>query len=270
MCRLLGVVSATPQPLTDLLRNDVEQFTQLSSVHCDGWGAAHWDGRGSLQVRKAPEAARSSAGYRAAIEEAHTDAAILHLRRASPGMVNSAANTHPFTAGRVAFAHNGWADDLSALDAAVAAAGEPPCQGSTDSERYFGLVTAAMRTVPPEVALTAVAAHVYATMRTEALNCLLLTEDSLYAFTSFDPTRPTASGNNPADAYRLGFRVTDKSVIVASSGWEHGTEPWEPLPNGQVLRVRRKDLHVSVHRVVPSFAAAAVGLPTTYPSTAAG
>ncbi len=259
MCRLLGVVSTTAQPLTDLLKDDIKQFTALSCEHCDGWGVAHWDERGELAVRKAPEAAEHSAAYHDALAGAHTDAALLHLRKASQGMVNTADNTHPFTTGRIAFAHNGWASDVPALDASLAEAGGPACVGTTDSERYFGLVLAAMRTTSPEVALTAVAAQVYASMRAEALNCLLLTEDSLYAFTRFDETRLTLSGRNPVAAYQMGFRVTGDSVVVASSGWEHSGAPWEPLANGQILRVRRRDLHTSVHRVVPSFAVAAVG-----------
>ena len=269
MCRLLGVVSATAQPLTALLKDDFEQFTSLSSHHCDGWGVAHWDREGGLAVRKAPEAAGPSVDYRAAVAEADTDAAIIHLRKASDGMVNTADNTHPFTTGRIAFAHNGWASDGPALDAALAEVDGRRCIGGTDSERYFGLVLAAMRTVPPEVALTAVAAQVYAAMRTEALNCLLLTEDSLYAFCRFDDSRPTLAGNDPVASYQLGFRVTDESVVVASSGWEHSAEPWEPLGNGRILRVRRRDLHTSVHRVVPEHALAAVGRPATGVAAAA-
>ena len=118
---------------------------------------AYRDRREVLTVRKEPAAAHASAAYRAALEEAHTDAAVLHLRKASAGMVNSSANTHPFTDGPVAFAHNGWAADTPALDEELARVGGPPCQGGTDSERYFGLVLAALRTVAPEVALTGVA-----------------------------------------------------------------------------------------------------------------
>ena len=270
MCRLLGVVSTTSRPLTELLADDLEDFTSLSSEHCDGWGIAHRNAEGGLTVRKAPEAARPSAAYHAAVAEAHTDAALLHLRKASSGMVNTAENTHPFVAGSIAFAHNGWASDVPALDAMLAEADGPACAGSTDSERYFGLVLAALRSVPPEVALTAVAAQVYGSMRAEALNCLLLTEDSLYAFTRFDPSRPTLSGKNPVTSYELGFRVTDESVVVASSGWERSEAPWEPLRNGQILRVRRGDLHTSVHRLVPAHATAALAGGTAGPHAAVG
>lgn len=263
MCRLLGAVSMTAQPLTDLLVDDLEHFTSLSCEHSDGWGLAHWDDEGALSVRKVPETAHSSAGYRGALAEAYTDAAVLHVRKASEGMVCTTDNTHPFVSGRTAFAHNGWASDVPALDAALAAAGGPPCTGTTDSERYFGLVLAAMRSVPPEVALTAVATQVFATMRTEALNCLMLTDEALYAFTSYEPDRPTVSGKDPHDCYRMGFRVAAGSVVVASSGWEHSDVPWEPLPNGRVLKVRRSDLHISVHQVPPAYAVAAAGL--TFP-----
>jgi predicted glutamine amidotransferase len=257
MCRLLGVVSATCRPLTSLLEDDLEPFTALSSDHCDGWGLAYRDRQDALQVRKAPETARTSPGYRSALAEAETDAALVHLRKASKGMVNEAVNTHPFTAsgagGRtVAFAHNGWASDMPALDAMLASEGGPPCQGGTDSERYFGLVLAALRRgTPPEDALPAVAARVYAAMRTEALNCLLLTDDSLYAHTSYDADRPTLSGDDPHRAYALRFRMTGGGVVVASGGWAGEDPEWEPLPNGHVLRIHRHDLRLSVHRPAP-------------------
>ncbi len=253
MCRLLGVVSATARPLTTLLGEDLEPFTALSDNHCDGWGLAYRDPRDALEVRKAPQTAHSSPAYRAALAEAETDAALVHLRKASAGMVNDDANTHPFTAetagGRsVAFAHNGWASDGPALDAMLAAAGGPPCRGTTDSERYFGLVAAAMRTAPPEVALAAVADRIYSSMRTEALNCLMLTDDSLYAFTSYDASRPTTSGDDPHHAYQLRFRTGGGGVVVASGGWAPDSPGWEPLPNGQVLQIHRGDLRLSIHR----------------------
>jgi len=259
MCRLLGVVSATAQPLTALLRDDLAHFTALSSTHCDGWGVSHWDGEGELALSRAPEVAQSSDAYHRAVADAHTDAAVLHLRKASVGMVNTELNTHPFVAGQVAFAHNGWASDAAALDAALLDADGPACRGTTDSERYFGLVLAAMRRAAPETALTAVAARLQATMPVESLNCLMLTEDSLYAFSSYDDARPTATGRNPVETYQLGFRTTADSVVVASSGWEHSAAPWELLPNGQVLQVHRRSLHLTVHRVPPAHALEAVG-----------
>jgi predicted glutamine amidotransferase len=253
MCRLLGVVSATARPLPALLSDDLEPFTALSANHCDGWGLAYHDRRGALQVRKAPETAHSSPGYRSALGEADTDAALVHLRKASEGMVNDDANTHPFTGQTgdnrpVAFAHNGWASDGPALDAMLAAADGPACRGTTDSERYFGLLLAAMREAPPEVALPRVAERIYGAMRTEALNCLLLTDDSLYAFTSYDASRPTTSGDDPHHAYRLRFRTDGGAVIVASGGWAPESPDWEALPNGQVLQIHREDLRLSVHR----------------------
>lgn len=265
MCRLLGVVSARPRPLTTLLREDLEPFTALSSHHCDGWGLAYRDRRDALQVRKAPEPAHSSPGYRAALAEADTDAALVHLRKASPGMVNETVNTHPFTAPTgggptVAFAHNGWASDTPALDEMLAAAGGPTCAGSTDSERYFGLVVAALREAPPELALATVGDRIHRAMRTEALNCLLLTDDSLYAYTSYDPDRQTTSGDDPADAYQLRFRMGGGGVVVASGGWAADASDapeWEQLPNGQVLQIHRGDLHLSIHRGLPVPGAAA-------------
>jgi len=87
MCRLLGVVSSTPpRRLPELLEGELEPFAALSSVHCDGWGIAHWDEAESLVIDKAPEAAQGSLAFQAAVDGARTQAAVLHLRKASTDM----------------------------------------------------------------------------------------------------------------------------------------------------------------------------------------
>ena len=48
MCRLLGVVAPGPTKLMDLLKTEIGPFTNLSAVHCDGWGLGYWDDRGDL------------------------------------------------------------------------------------------------------------------------------------------------------------------------------------------------------------------------------
>jgi predicted glutamine amidotransferase len=250
MCRLLGVVSRTVAPLTETLASDLEPFAALSSFHCDGWGTAAC-GVGGLTVHKSPEAALGSEAFWTAAKETETDAAVLHLRKASAGMSPTPSNTHPFVAGDVAFAHNGYFAPLRAVDEELRSVGGRVPEGDTDSERYFGLVLAAMRDLGPVEALQATARRITAlTDELVSLNALLLTGDALYAFSYFDAERPPSQEAGPA-SYELMYRVTEDSVTVASDGWEPPGRQWERISHGTVLEVGRADLRLSVHPGAP-------------------
>ena len=248
MCRLLGVVSLTPpRRLAELLDGELEPFAALSSVHCDGWGIAHWDEAESLVIDKAPEAAQDSHAFRVAVDGARTQAALLHLRKASVDMANTAANTHPFAAGSVAFAHNGYFSPRAAGDALLAESSGRPCAGDTDSERYFALVLAEMRHHGPVHALARAAARISAAATVVSLNALMLTHQALYAFACYDEGVIAAQGGD-IDSYVLRFRPGRDDVIVASNGWDQPAPRWEVIENGSILEIRRDDLRTTMHR----------------------
>jgi len=248
MCRLLGLVSRTTAPLTEHLADYLKPFAAMSSHHCDGWGLTYWNDRDDMIVAKAPEPAMTSDAFWAAAEGATTDAALMHLRRASVGMAPVPENTHPFVVGSVSFAHNGYFGPTEPFDEMITRLGGRPSLGVTDSERYFRLVLAGMRVDEPVVALRAAAERITATAeKVESLNALMLTSRALYAFAYADPaagaTRETAAGT-----YQMHFRHTADTVVVASDGWQAEIDSWEPLANGSVLEVTRSDLRVTVHR----------------------
>jgi predicted glutamine amidotransferase len=245
MCRLLGVVSTGPGELTEQLGADLDRFAELSRTHCDGWGIAYWNAHDDLVSAKFPEPAQGSERFHAAVQAARTDAALLHLRKASKNMANLMDNTHPFLAGNVAFAHNGYLAPLSALDELVAKAGGRRSVGATDSERYFNLVLARLGDSGPVRALHEAAGEIVDAAEVVSLNCLLLTHDALYASARYDEKVVLARGEDP-DLYQLRYRVTPDHVTVASSGWLQPA-PWVPLRNGEILEVRRHDLRTSVH-----------------------
>lgn len=245
MCRLLGVLSATPRNLTEQLGADLSRFAELSRTHCDGWGIAYWNAEDELITAKHPEPAQGSERFAAAVQAAHTDAALLHLRKASKNMANLMDNTHPFVAGSLAFAHNGYLAPLSALDELVSEVSGRPSVGGTDSERYFNLVLAGLRDEGPVQALHQAAELIAEAAEVVSLNCLLLTHDALYASARYDERVILARGEE-VDNYELRYRITPDHVAVASSGWSQPA-PWAPLRNGEVLEVRRRDLRALVH-----------------------
>jgi predicted glutamine amidotransferase len=254
MCRLLGVVSTEPAALTQTLEGDLQAFAELSALHCDGWGHAYWHGAG-LTVTKAPEAAQDSDGFWRSVGYADTDAALLHLRMASPGMRKDAHNTHPFEARGMAFAHNGYFTPLERINPLLHEVGAHQPKGSTDSERFFALVLAAMDDSDPVEALWTAARQICERADVVyALNALLLTPEALYALECWSedaPPRPEAG----EASYKLYFRTTDGHVTVASDGWEPLTSDWEQVGNGNILEVRRGDASARVHEVAEALLA---------------
>jgi predicted glutamine amidotransferase len=238
MCRLLGWASRMPTTLADLLGEDeLGEFTGLSARHADGWGLARSTGRGVV-VRKAPTAARTSGRFDRLARRRRSDLGLAHLRRATLGLPVGPDNTHPFTDGRVAFAHNGSISPPAALDVLVPPGTAGGRRGTTDSERYFLALLARLRDgVPPTEALRSTADDIAATAEFTSLNCLLLTPDTLYALCRVNPHGPVE--DDDPEYYTLRYRTTPDAVVVSSSGWGSG---WSALGDGDLLVVRRRTL----------------------------
>lgn len=238
MCRLLGVVAPQALPLPALLRENLGSFTALSERHRDGWGTAYWDRAGTLRRERSIERAADSDAYADAVRAAWTDAGMLHLRRASKGLALTLENTHPFVDADAAFAHNGFAEPVAAIDTLVAEAGGSASEGTTDSERYFHLVRVLMDAMAPQRALLHAARLIRLATRAESLNALLLTREALYALRADDAALTLARGNSPVE-YALHWSVEAGAVTIASTGWDRHPERWRELPRWSVLEVRR-------------------------------
>lgn len=240
MCRLLGWATRAPTTLPELLGTDLADFAALSSRHGDGWGVARSTRRG-VAVRKRPDAARTSARFARAAGR-RSDLGLAHLRWATLGLGIDQDNTHPFTDGRVAFAHNGSITPPAALDVLLTDRSQRRRRGTTDSERYFLAVAQLLRGgAAPEEALRTTADRIAATAEFTSLNCLLLTPDSLYALCRYDPAGRWE--DDDPDYYRLRYRVRPDAVVVGSSGW--GSD-WRELANGDLLVVGRRTLATTV------------------------
>jgi predicted glutamine amidotransferase len=242
MCRLLGWASRRPTPLTDLLgRTDLDAFTQLSCVHGDGWGAARSTGT-AVEVVKSPDAARESDRFGRWAAEQATDLGMVHLRWATLGLPVRPENTHPFTDGQIAFAHNGSITPPSALDALLPDDVRALQTGDTDSERYFLAVLARIRNgEEPGAALAGTVRDIAELAGYSSLNAVLLTPDRLHAV-----CRPGPDADQHAqgpDYFALRYRTTPDAVVVASSGWGSG---WQELGYGELLEVDRDTLQVRV------------------------
>ncbi|MDO5661544.1 MAG: class II glutamine amidotransferase [Brachybacterium sp.] len=237
MCRLLGVLTRDETPLVDAVPDELPLFTALSERHKDGWGVA-WYPRpgeeslgaelsgatGEPQVRRGTDTALASTGYGEATREAYGPMMLVHLRRASPGLVLSLENTHPFLAGPVAFAHNGQFDLTARIRSRILDHGGRQPLGTTDSELFFSLITAHAPELGWARATQYAAAELTAITREEAgrvpesLNCLLMTPGALVAYAQADPAQ--APPDQPREVYDLRVRVDPERVIVSSSGYD--------------------------------------------------
>ncbi|MDH2444493.1 class II glutamine amidotransferase [Amnibacterium sp. CER49] len=252
MCRLLAYVSRTPTTLTEVLGADaLQRFVDLARQHTDGWGLA-WATEDGVGTARYPDPAHESPEFARVSQEHRTDAAVAHVRWATDGLAIDVRNTHPFTDGRIAFAHNGAIRPATRLDELVAEDVRGLREGTTDSERYYLSVLDKARRMDVAAALaettTAIAEGGF---DYTCLNAMVLTSTELVVANRF---RPEAEALEGPEYYRLRYRVTPDAVVVASTGW--GGDGWRSLENGQLLVVQRHTLEVDVRDLAEVAAAA--------------
>ncbi|HZD00575.1 MAG TPA: class II glutamine amidotransferase [Actinomycetes bacterium] len=243
MCRLLALASRTPTTLVDVVGDELASFVELSQHHADGWGMAWHDGVGELGVAKDVGPAHSSDLLEKLLRTTDSDLALLHLRLATPGLAIALENTHPFTVGSTAFAHNGAIKPFEDLDALLALEERSQLRGTTDSERYFlAFLTAFEQAGSIEGALPGLFEQIAGRYQYSSLNFVLLTSERLYAVCAFDPGEEILRAE--PDYYTLRYRVSSDAVVVGSSGWAGGA--WKTLANHQALVVERGTLATRV------------------------
>jgi predicted glutamine amidotransferase len=248
MCRLLGVVSARRTSLARTLGRELDRFVKLACDHPDGWGVAYASAIDELVVAKEPGRPDGSELFSLLTSCQATDAAIMHLRMASPGSAIALGNTHPFSDGRTAFAHNGAFAPTTAIDSVLEPAILATMEGATDSERFYQLVRGLLAAgAEPAEALISAAATIRASAKSfESLNSMLLTTDSLYTFADHNPESEVLGRRGP-DFFDLRYRVDQHRVLIGSTGWPRAARRWRRLEPRQVLRIDRRDLRVTVH-----------------------
>jgi predicted glutamine amidotransferase len=206
MCRLLGFVAIAPITLSDLLgEQELAEFVALSQTHGDGWGFARATASG-VEVIKAPEVAGDSAQFAHVARTLPADLGLVHLRWATLGLGVTSENTHPFTDGQIAFAHNGSVKPPDVIDALMPAAFAAQRAGTTDSERYLLATLAAAQegAIARELERTATVIAQRATC--SSVNAMGATPDALHVINLFNPA---AEATEVAPHYyRMAYRIT--------------------------------------------------------------
>ncbi len=125
LCRLLGYVSDRPTSAVEGLGATAFQtFTSLSAVHGDGWGMA-WreSSEGLTRAATSPMSAAEDPAYSELAGRALGAAGMVHLRWATDGLAVQPTNTHPFSDGTHALAHNGSISPVEALEGLLSKTG---------------------------------------------------------------------------------------------------------------------------------------------------
>lgn len=248
MCRLLGWSGIGARTAGDAVGAlGLAAFTRLGVEHPDGWGVA-WrlDGGAGIDVTHSTSSAATDPRFAEVTSRVASEAAIVHLRHATPGLPVEMANCHPFLRGELAMAHNGSIYPLERLGEVLPAEWETTVVGTTDSERYVLAVVAA-----PEGggsladAVTAVVARLFRDFAPSSLNAVCLSPSELVAVCAYDPN-VTVGDVSADDYYRLWWRQGPDGVAVASSGIEATGEGWEPMANMNLLVAARAQSEAEV------------------------
>ncbi|MFK4105022.1 hypothetical protein ACI2L1_34100 [Streptomyces sp. NPDC019531] len=138
--------------------------------------------------------------------------------------------THPFTAGCLAFAHNGFFSPYDALDELIAPGLLSGAAGSTDSERFFLRVLTLLRDKDPVEAPAGRRRHTGPHVLREPQ---LSADDRGDAVRDADDdTRSEVTMRRGPGYFRLRYQADGGRVVGA----------WSVLPYRRVLEVRRDGL----------------------------
>lgn len=253
MCRLFGLhAGGEDVDATFWLLDAPVSIAELSHRNADGYGLATFDSDGELALVRAPIRAADDEAFAAAARATHAAVHLAHVRYADTGPV-SEANTHPFTLEGRAFAHNGVVSDLDELDRRLGSA-RALVHGETDSERFFALLTTAIREHEGDVraGIIATVTMLARDITLYSLNFLLAAAGHLWALRYPEhndlyllaraPGGPR--GNQPLDEHSphgtIRMRAREGSrrpmIIVASEPMDQDLG-WEEIAPGELVHI---------------------------------
>lgn len=222
MCRLLGLMSVRPARLGGVMPTGIKDLKRLSHEHKDGWGTAWRDDHGELHRYRCADPAWTDPEFSRTLTRRSARQMIVHLRKASEGMVVVKENCHPFVEGDIAFCHNGAFPVSQRLRDWALCHDARHCAGTTDSELYFAILLVFARTLDWPEAIEATVRLISEDVaiddpqaRPHALNCLVSTPHTLYAYSQSEPA--TFKPTSPRDLYDLQLAVNSDRVVVCST-----------------------------------------------------
>jgi predicted glutamine amidotransferase len=265
MCRLFALHAGERDVAAEFWLLDAPtSIARQSERNADGYGMAALTARRGMILIRNPVQASEDPAYRHVARRLDAAEMLVHLRYASTGNV-SLVNTHPFSQDGRLFAHNGVLGDLDRIEARLGP-NRAMVMGDTDSERFFALITLAIREAGGDVraGITAAVREVVAAYELYSRNFVLGDIGHIWAFRypEHNPLhlhrrrRGGPSGAAPlkdADAAgTLRLRSDDGAavplVVIASE--RISDEPgWEEIHSGELIHVG-PDLEVDRETIV--------------------
>ena len=258
MCRLLGVVSATPISVSQAAGQHVlKDFVALTKIHGDGWGVARVPLPGQApSIEVSAGSALDDPHFAAATHDQRSAASLVHLRWATTGIAVRPENSHPFLADRIAMAHNGSIKPIGQLEELLEPEVAAAIRGSTDSERYFAVIRR-HRALSPNLAeaVRRAVSQLRELYPDASLNALILAEDQMIAVHAHARSRlpdediaEITAADLPAEHLEDYFgmrwaRPAEDRVVIASTGF--GDLDWQPLPSESVTAISMYDLSMA-------------------------
>lgn len=250
MCRLFALHAGTRDVAADFWLLDApDSMARQSEVNADGYGlAALTSRRGLILIRNPVEAATNQA-YQAVAERLVASEMIVHLRYAATGGT-SLANTHPFAYDGRVFAHNGVLGDLDRIEERLGS-NRAMVLGDTDSERFFALITLAIREAGDvRAGITAAVREVVENYELYSLNFVIGELGNVWAFRypEFNPLHliereageaelDTIHHEDAAGTMRLDHEPVDTPVVIFASEKITDEPGWEEIEVGELVHV---------------------------------
>lgn len=183
MCRLFALHAGERNVAAEFWLLDApSSIARQSETNADGYGLAALTARRGMILIRNPVEASEDPAYRHVARRLDASEMLVHLRYASTGDV-SLVNTHPFTQDGRLFAHNGVLGDLDRIESRLGS-NLAMVMGDTDSERFFALITLAIRESGGDVraGITSAVREVVADYELYSLNFVLGDIGHVWAF----------------------------------------------------------------------------------------
>jgi predicted glutamine amidotransferase len=263
MCRLFGLhAGRVPADATFWLLDAPGSLLEQSRRNPDGFGLGTFEPDGSPEVDKQPLAAHVAELFAREAREECSTTFVAHVRYASVGEL-TLENTHPFVLDGRIFGHNGIVGDLETVEAELGdLRGE--LVGTTDSERYFALVTRHIRDHGGDVRAGIRSATRWLAENVElySLNFVMATAEELWALRYPEGNELWVLHRVPQDDEPLDEHgshgeisvlmpgASETPVVVIASEKMDDDPRWREVLPGELIRVG-PELDLSVDLVLP-------------------
>jgi glutamine amidotransferase len=265
MCRLFALHAGERDVAAEFWLLDAPtSIARQSQMNADGYGLAALTARRGMVLIRNPVRASEDPVYRHMARRLDAAEILVHLRYASTGGV-SLVNTHPFSQDGRLFAHNGVVGDLERIESRLGP-NRAMVMGDTDSERFFALITLAIREAGGNVraGITDAVREIVTEYELYSLNFVLAEIGHIWAlrYPEHNPLhlqrrrRGGPTGVAPLDeadaAGTLRLHSDDAAVtpLVVIASERISDEPgWEEIQPGELLHVG-PDLEVDREAIV--------------------